>query len=530
MMQYIEIASMRLAQLLPSMSLSEDIGNVGVRGFSIDSRLIEQGYVFVATEGVNVHGKNYIPQAIDRGAAAILIRAEVQSSAHMDNGVPVIALVDMEKKLSGIVGQFYGHPTQSSVVVGITGTNGKTTCSQLYAQLSALSGRVTGVIGTNGYGNCSLKHNSESATHLSLTSTGMTTPNAIRVQAICAELTAAGSRNIVMEVSSHGLEQSRVAAVDFDGAIFTNLSHDHLDYHGDMETYGAVKTQLFTLPSLKFAVINLDDPFSTRLLSKISSNVRVITYSILTPAADLFLSEIRYQSESTHAILHCQLGNFSLSSQLVGDFNLSNLLAVLGAFYPEEITEKSTEEFARLVVLAKHLVPVMGRLESVPNRANRQVVVDYAHTPDALKNVLLAVKKNAKAIVICVFGCGGDRDKDKRPAMARMAEKYADVVIVTSDNPRTEDPKQIINDVCRGFSGKDYQVTLDRKEAITDAIKYSSAHDVVLIAGKGHEDYQLVGNKKIPFSDQAIARVALRSLEETGEEVSGKNSVVSRHD
>lgn len=513
MMQHIEMAPMRLAQLFPLMNLSEEVGNIGVRGFSIDSRMIEPGYVFVATEGVNVHGKHYIPQAIERGAAAVLIRAEVQSSVYIENDTPIISLVDMEKKLSGIVGQFYGHPTKSSVVVGITGTNGKTTCSQLYAQLSALSGRVTGVMGTNGYGNCSLKHNSKSATHLSLTSTGMTTPDAIRVQAICAELTAAGSRNIVMEVSSHGIEQSRVAAVDFDGAIFTNLSHDHLDYHGDMETYGAVKTQLFTLPSLKFAVINLDDPFSTQLLSKIAPNVRVITYSILNPSADLFLSEIRYQAAATDATLHCRLGSFSLSSQLVGEFNLSNLLAVLGAFYPEEATEKSVEEFSKLVLLAQYLVPVMGRLESVANRVNRQVVVDYAHTPDALKNVLLAVKKNAKAQVICVFGCGGDRDKEKRPAMARMAEKYADVVIVTSDNPRTENPQQIIDDVCRGFLGKNYQVAIDRKEAITAAITYSSKNDVVLIAGKGHEDYQLIGNKKIPFSDQSIARVALRSLE-----------------
>jgi UDP-N-acetylmuramoyl-L-alanyl-D-glutamate--2,6-diaminopimelate ligase len=511
--------TMTLTQILSAFALPEDVGNIIVRGFSIDSRTMTQGDVFVAMAGVHVHGEKYIAQAISQGAAAIFVDAKNEFSIHYDSHTPIIALPSLGHVLSEIVGQFYGHPTRTLSVVGITGTNGKTTCSQLYAQLSALEGKRSGVIGTNGYGVCHLRHTdganekSEMKTELSLISTGMTTPEAITVQSICASLSAAESDNIVMEVSSHGLAQGRVSAIAFDGAMFTNLSHDHLDYHGDMAAYGEAKATLFMLPSLSFAVINLDDAFAGHLLASIHSDVRVVTYSTKDSSADLYLSDIVYQASSTQATLHTALGDFLLSTRLVGLFNLSNLLAVLGAFYAEKVLQGKAGKFADVLSLVKHLQPISGRMEAISNALNRQVVVDYAHTPDALKNVLLAVNEYATGSVYCIFGCGGDRDQDKRPVMASIAERYADHVVVTDDNPRNENPQRIVDHICAGFSRINYRVVRDREDAIRSVIQASADGDIIVIAGKGHESYQLVGETKIPFSDQAVARLALRAME-----------------
>ena len=503
---------MTLAQVLPAFTLPANVGEIVVDGFSIDSRTITQGYVFVAMAGVHAHGEKYISQAILQGAVVIFVDTTDDVSVTFEKNTPIIAIPQLGKVLSHIVGQFYGHPTHSFPVIGITGTNGKTTCSQMYAQLSALEGKVSGVIGTNGYGVCHLRSDKDNATELTLTSTGMTTPDAIRVQSICASLAADGD-NIVMEVSSHGLEQNRVAAIEFSGAIFTNLSHDHLDYHGDMAAYGEAKAKLFLSPSLQFAVINKDDPFSTRLLNVMNTNVKVITYSVCDTSADMYLSNIRYQSSSTQAVLHTAFGEYEISTHLVGLFNLSNLLAVLGAFYAEDMSAVNTSRFEKILALVKYVQPVLGRMESISNRVNRQVVVDYAHTPDALKNVLQAVTEYAKAKVHCVFGCGGDRDKDKRQLMAAIAEIHADHIIVTDDNPRTEDPQNIIDNICDGFSNSKHEVVRDREQAIRIAIESSAENDIIVIAGKGHEDYQIIGEKKIPFSDQAVARLSLRKME-----------------
>lgn len=511
MARQLNTTPMTLAQLLPTIDFPTVVGDISVHGFSIDSRNILNGFVFVAAQGVHVHGETFIPSAIQQGAVAVFIEGE--SDLVYNNGVPIVAIPKMEQRLSEIVGHFYGHPTQSVNVVGVTGTNGKTTCAQMYAQLCALAGTLTGVVGTNGYGVCSLRANTERETLLTLTPTGMTTPDAISSQAICAELVAAGSQHIVMEVSSHGLEQSRVANIYFNGAIFTNLSHDHLDYHGDMESYGDAKAKLFAMESLTFAIINIDDPFAEKLLAQIPTNIRVITYSILNSAADIFLSDIQYLPSSTQVLLHSKLGVYALTTPLVGQFNLSNLLAVLCAFYPIGNDEKAIAEFDKIIALIPNIQAISGRLESIANTINRQVLVDFAHTPDALKNVLQAIREYATANVYCVFGCGGDRDNQKRALMAEVAETYADYVVVTNDNPRNEAPQKIISDICLGFSTAGHQVVLDREEAIQLAIQKSSENDVILIAGKGHEDYQLIGDVKTPFSDQSVARLVLRKME-----------------
>jgi UDP-N-acetylmuramoyl-L-alanyl-D-glutamate--2,6-diaminopimelate ligase len=539
MANHLAINSMTLAQLLVTSNFSgfldgnanenieKSLAEVVVSGLSIDSRQINPGDIFVAVQssdvqGADVRSRDYISQAIERGASAILIgSADEQLMLSYQQDVPVIAIPLLEKNLSGIAGQFYNRPSAELPVVGITGTNGKTTCSQLYAQLSALTGKISGVVGTIGYGCCSLAADNGHATVLPLVNTGMTTPDAIRTQAICAELLAAGSHNIVMEVSSHGLDQGRVADIDFTTAVFTNLTHDHLDYHGSMQEYAAAKTLLFTLPSLQHAVINLDDAYAEQLMSQINSNVSIVTYSLLNPTADIFLSDVCYQVSSTTALLHTPLGVYPLLTHLLGKFNLSNLLAVLSTFYiadnDSSVRANVSGDFEKILSLSQYLTTASGRMELIANSTGRQVIVDYAHTPDALENVLQAVSENAAAgtekKLWCVFGCGGNRDKEKRALMANIAERYADHVVVTSDNPRGENPQFIIDDVCKGFIFDNHQVVADREQAIIAAIEGSAVNDIIIIAGKGHEGYQLIGDKKIPFSDQNIARLTLRKLE-----------------
>jgi UDP-N-acetylmuramoyl-L-alanyl-D-glutamate--2,6-diaminopimelate ligase len=509
-----QTSSMILAQLLPMFALPESVAAVLVSGLSIDSRQIVEGNVFVAVQGVHSHGADYIDSAIKQGAVAVLMTSsEEQLTVAYQHDVPLISVPFLNERLSDIAGRFYAYPTKAVYTIGVTGTNGKTTCSLLYAQLSALAGSVCGVVGTMGYGSCSRSVTCSELTDLSLMATGMTTPDAIRTQAICAELVSADSHNIVMEVSSHGLDQGRVSAIDFDVAIFTNLTHDHLDYHGSMERYGEAKAALFTFPSLSLAVINIDDPFSSILIAKIKSSLTVVTYSTSNPAADIFLSSIRYASSKTHALLHTREGVYSFSTSLVGRFNLSNLLAVLGAFYGAKKEAVSEKEWLQLIELIKYVKPISGRMELIDNQKKRQVIVDYAHTPDALENVLRSITEYCSAKVWCVFGCGGDRDKEKREKMAVIAERYAHYIIVTTDNPRNENPQSIVDDICRGFIDSTHSIMLDREQAISQAIAQSSENDVVLIAGKGHEDYQLVGDKRLPFSDQSVARLALRKLE-----------------
>ena len=509
MTSFSENTPVTIGQLFPSGILPDSVATIMATDLTIDSREVMPGSIFVAVEGVQSHGKYYISQAIEKGAVAVLVES-IDGVYQIDNqlAAPVVEVPNLPACLSEIAGNFYSHPSRTIPIVGITGTNGKTTCSQLYAQLSALLGNCSSVIGTMGYGTCVSV--SPEKTQLELTSTGMTTPDPIRVQRLCAELIISGSDNIAIEVSSHGLEQGRVTNIDINTAVFTNLSHDHLDYHGSMAAYSAAKARLFSMSSVQTAVFNKDDEFSAELIQQLSPEVTYVTYSLNQSSADIYLSDI-YVDEmvagETVALLHTPKGNYTIRTRLAGVFNLSNLLAVLGIFYI------NGQSFDDVIQRVPYVMPIAGRMEMISNTLNKQVLVDYAHTPDALKNVLLAVSDASLGDVWCVFGCGGDRDKDKRPIMAEVAETYANKIVVTSDNPRNENPQMIIDDIVKGFRQNNYEEIIDREQAIHYAIQQSQAGDTIVIAGKGHEDYQLVGDKKVPFSDQQIARLTLRKIE-----------------
>jgi UDP-N-acetylmuramoyl-L-alanyl-D-glutamate--2,6-diaminopimelate ligase len=518
-----QLLSAQLEKVKPI--ITDDIANITVSGLFIDSRKINVGDVFVALPGVHTHGEKYIAAAVKQGASAVL--CDVSDASSSDDVVvdyydttPIIFIRDLECHLSEIAGNFYGHPTRHIPIVGITGTNGKTSCAQIYAQLAALNGKRAGVVGTIGFGVCQPEKSLIPSSTLSLVSTGMTTPDAVSAQRICAELASpinnkrGGQQtavdSIVMEVSSHGLSQGRVAAMAIDTAVFTNLSHDHLDYHGDMEAYGAEKAKLFNMSSVKQAVLNLDDDFSFSLINLIDESVSIVTYSVSNSDADLYLSDIRYSGSQLLADLHVGQATYLLVTPLIGRFNLANLLAVLSIFSKED---DASDDFSRIVSLAQYITSAEGRMELIPNEVGLQVIVDFAHTPDALDNVLQAVSEYTQGEIHCVFGCGGDRDQVKRPLMAEIAERYAQHIIVTNDNPRTESPDKIIRDIMQGFTINIPQVITDREAAIGVAIAQAKLGDVVIIAGKGHENYQLIGQQKIPFSDQVVARAALEKRE-----------------
>lgn len=497
-----ETSTISLAELLPSLSLAN--GDMVVRGITLDSRKVEPGFVFVALKGLSVDGRNFIPQAISAGACAILVEEMVENEFH----IPIFKIEQLEKKLSVIAGRFYGQPSQNIPVIGVTGTNGKTTCTQLIAQAYAQLQQCCGVIGTMGYG--IFKQDigqQEGKIKSQLHNMGMTTPDAISTQRFCGELVKQGAQVLALEVSSHALEQSRVAGLSIDTAVFTNLSHEHLDYHGTMESYLRAKVKLFSMHCVKNAVVNKDDNYYSQIVAVLNEGCRLITYSLVNPSAHFYLDNIQWDtSVGLIAVLHTPEGDFSISTSLLGSFNLSNLLAVIASLYANGVEMKS------IVSLIPRLNAVTGRMEQIQNTLDLRVVVDYAHTPDALKNTLQALKFYTRKKLWCVFGCGGDRDREKRPKMANMAESYANKIVVTSDNPRTESNVQIFADIEKGFQVP-RDVIADRGNAIEYAITEAEAGDTILIAGKGHEDYQLIGKKSFPFSDQQQARFFLRRRE-----------------
>ncbi|MDX5372231.1 MAG: UDP-N-acetylmuramoyl-L-alanyl-D-glutamate--2,6-diaminopimelate ligase [Pseudomonadaceae bacterium] len=469
---------MPLNQLLPQAS-----GATLIRELTLDSRKVRPGDLFLAVPGLAQDGRAHIADAIARGAAAVAYEAEgaAAMSAQSAELVPIRGLAG---QLSAIAGRFYGEPSRGLRLVGVTGTNGKTSVSQLLAQALDLLGERCGIVGTLGTG-----------FHGALHSGRHTTPDPVAVQATLADLKQAGARAVAMEVSSHGLEQGRVAALDFDVAVFTNLSRDHLDYHGSMQAYGAAKAKLFAWPELKCRVINLDDDFGRQLAAEPCES-RLIGYSLNDAGAYLYCREARFDDHGVRALLVTPQGEGHLRSPLLGRFNLSNLLAVVGALlglgYPLD---------EALQVLPKLQGPV-GRMQRFGGQRLPLVVVDYAHTPDALEKVLEALRPHVTGRLLCLFGCGGDRDRGKRPLMAAVAERLADCVLVTDDNPRTEDPAQILEDIRAGFAAPDkVEFVHGRGEAIARLIAGAQLGDVVLLAGKGHEDYQEIAGTRHAFSD-----------------------------
>lgn len=470
-----------------------------------DSRMLKQGDTFVAYPGGQVDGRQFIPQAIAQGANAVIWDAH-NFSWNAAWQIPNLALQELRSQAGDIAAQVYGHPSEKLWMVGITGTNGKTSCSHWLAQSFNALGRKTALIGTLGNGFPS-----------ALQATPNTTPDAIRVHGLLAEFLQQGAQAVAMEVSSHALEQGRVNAVQYDVALLTNLSRDHLDYHGDMTSYAAAKRRLFDWKQLKYAVLNLDDAFGSGLALQLQdAAVEVIGYGVSDEALQqaerqglrmVFGGKLQLDAQGCRMQVHSSWGGGELNSTLLGRFNAENLLGTLAVLLLSDVPLA-----AALAELAK-LRSVPGRMQTLGGAGVPAVVVDYAHTPDALEKVLKALREVtacAGGNLICVFGCGGDRDRGKRPMMGTVAAKLADMNIVTSDNPRSEDPQEIIAAIVHGISGR-HEVIEDRAQAIAQAIRSARAADTVLIAGKGHEDYQEINGVKYPFSDIEEAQRGLQA-------------------
>jgi len=469
-----------------------------LREMTLDSRQAASGDLFVAIAGHQADGRRFIPQAIAQGVAAVIAEADgVAEDGHIAemHGVPVIYLAQLPQRLSALAGRFYQQPGEQLRLIGVTGTNGKTTTTQLLAQWANLLGETGAVMGTVGNG-----------LYGQLVSTENTTGSAVDVQHVLHSLVEKGATVAAMEVSSHGLVQHRVAALPFAAAAFTNLSRDHLDYHGDMTRYEAAKWLLFSEHQVGQMIINADDEVGYRWLQNLPDAVAVTMENNLQPGCRgrwLKAIGINYHDNGFSVTFESSWGNGVIDSRLMGAFNVSNLLVALATLlslgYP--LTE--------LIATANQLQPVCGRMEvfSAPGKAT--VVVDYAHTPDALEKALEAARLHCKGQLWCVFGCGGDRDKGKRPLMGAIAEQFSDVVVITDDNPRGEEPAAIVEGILSGLldAGR-ARVVHGRAQAVTNVIMQAQEDDVVVVAGKGHEDYQLVGNRRLDYSDRVtVARL-----------------------
>jgi UDP-N-acetylmuramoyl-L-alanyl-D-glutamate--2,6-diaminopimelate ligase len=466
-----------------------------IRELTLDSRNVRPGDLFLAVPGLKVDGRDHITDAIAHGAAAVAY--EVQGATVLPlTDIPLIPVKGLIAQLSEIAGRFYGEPSRQMHLLGVTGTNGKTSVTQLVAQAMDLLGQHCGLIGTLGTG-----------FYGSLKSGRLTTPDPIAVQSTLSDLRKAGARAVAMEVSSHALEQGRVAALAFDVAVLTNLSRDHLDYHGTMQAYADAKARLFAWPSLKCRVLNLDDELGRELAGR-EQESRLITYSLKDSAATLYCREAQFDDSGVRATLVTAQGERNLRSGLLGRFNLSNVLAAVGALLGMDYP---LDDILKVMPLLEGPV---GRMQRLGGGKRPLVVVDYAHTPDALDQVLQALRPHAKGQLVCLFGCGGDRDSGKRPLMAAVAERLADRVVVTDDNPRSEEPLKIFDDIRVGFDRPEQvPFVAGRGPAIAQAIAAAGVDDVIVLAGKGHEDYQEIHGQRLPFSDLNEADLALAAWE-----------------
>ncbi|NNJ13880.1 UDP-N-acetylmuramoyl-L-alanyl-D-glutamate--2,6-diaminopimelate ligase [Pseudomonas putida CSV86] len=462
-----------------------------IRELTLDSRNVRPGDLFLAVPGAKVDGRDHIADALKRGAAAVAY--EVQGAKVLPiTDAPLIPVKGLVAQLSDIAGRFYGEPSRLLELVGVTGTNGKTSVTQLVAQALDLLGQRCGLIGTLGTG-----------FYGALQSGRLTTPDPLAVQSTLNDLKKAGARAVAMEVSSHALEQGRVAALAFDIVVMTNLSRDHLDYHGSMEAYKAAKAKLFAWPNLRCRVVNLDDDFGRELAAEARES-RLISYSLKDPAATLYCREASFDDDGVRAVLVTPQGEHMLRSRLLGRFNLSNMLAAVGTLLAMD------HPLDEILKVTAELEGPVGRMQRLGGGSKPLVVVDYAHTPDALEKVLEALRPHARGQLTCLFGCGGDRDRGKRPLMAELAERLADQVVVTDDNPRSEDPQAIFDDIRPGFSKADAaEFIAGRGEAIARVIAAAGVDDVIVLAGKGHEDYQEINGKRHDFSDLVEAEKAL---------------------
>ena len=485
------------------LAIPETLPNPEISGISCDSRRVGPGTLFVGLPGSRVDGGQYWPEVLAAGAAAAVIGPAAAAAQPPGPADPVLVLSDPVATWAGeLASAFWQHPSQRLALIGVTGTNGKTTTTHLIEHLAAAAGQPTALFGTliNRW-----PGHSVTAQH--------TTAFADGLQPQLAQAVEAGARIAAMEVSSHSLDQQRVAGCRFAGAVFTNLTQDHLDYHPSMQAYFEAKALLFAEPLIDGggAVVNVDDPWGERLAEDlIARGQRCWRASLERPDADLRIEDLSMGSTGVGGTLVSPVGRGAFRSPLVGRFNLMNLLEAVGVLLQQGL------RLDPLLTALASFRGVPGRMERVSLGGTAApapaVLVDYAHTPDGLENALSACRPFTSGRLICVFGCGGDRDRGKRPQMGAIAARLADAVVVTSDNPRTEDPQRILEDVVAGIApGVALQVEIDRAQAIARAIASASPQDLVLIAGKGHEDYQILGTTKVHFDDREEAEKALRA-------------------
>ena len=496
----------KLAELLKVTSYKKIDGlqNIEILDVTADSRQVKEGSLFICLVGAHVDGHQFIASAIEKGAKAIIVSKAVCAP----EGVSVVYVDDTRKAMEDIVPFFFDYPAEKMRMIALTGTNGKTTTTHVISHILEKAGYKTGVIGTIH----ALIGSKELPTH-------NTTPDVIDLERLLYQMVEENVTHVCMEVSSHALIMGRVAGCEFDNAIFTNLTEDHLDFHKTMDNYASAKALLFQMVSSedqrkakKDAWVNADDPYAVVMEKAVDTKVCALhTYSMEDENAELYAFDSQFTGKSSGFKVKYRGQIYEIETQLAGRFNIYNTLAAMGASLSEGILMKD------IVTSMKTFQSVPGRFELINEGQSFTVVVDYAHTPDGLEKILTTAREITGGRVIVVFGCGGDRDKLKRPIMGRIAAENADIAIVTSDNPRTEDPNVIVSEVAAGVKeiksqkpSLTYEVIVDRRSAIQRAIALASGNDIVLIAGKGHEDYQILKDKTIHFDDREEARNALK--------------------
>jgi UDP-N-acetylmuramoyl-L-alanyl-D-glutamate--2,6-diaminopimelate ligase len=479
--------------------------DIEILGISYNSKEVRDGFLFAAIEGEKTDGHRYIKSAIENGARALLV--ERVPGKRLED-ISIIQVEDTRSSLAHVSANFFGHPTKELTLVGVTGTNGKTTVTYLLESIWQEEKKNVGMIGTVEYRFSGKKFPSS-----------MTTPESLDLMKLFFDMRNSGTECVVMEVSSHALDRKRVVGCHFDAAVFTNLTQDHLDYHGTIENYFNAKKKLFTEilkaseKKKKFSVLNFDDPYGREIAKDAAGDI--VSYSSTSREAIVYVEKNQITPQGIWAILQTPWGKIELNSKFYGKHNLSNILAATATALSLGVSKSAVE-----TGISK-LTSVPGRLDRVENPLGITVLVDYAHTPDALYNVLTAVKPFTSGNLILVFGCGGDRDPVKRPIMGKIGREISDVLIVTSDNPRTESPERIIDKVEKGVfeagcDEKPYFRISDRRDAIRRAIEIGMEGDTVVIAGKGHENYQIIGTKKLPFDDKEEAKIVIEERVRSG--------------
>ncbi len=502
---------MLLSNLLDGIAEASDFVSIVIEDIVLDSRQVHSNSLFIALPGLTVDGRKFIDAAIKHGASAVIWECE-QGAVPIpvawrknDDGVkvPVIAIEGLINKVGKIADRFYQEPSKKMRVVGITGTNGKTSCSHFIAD--ALGKSVsTGVIGTLGWGKLDNLHTSS-----------YTTPDAVTGHKWLSEMQHQRVKCVAMEVSSHALDQGRVDNIRFDSAVFTNLTHEHLDYHGSIEEYAHAKERLFSSTALRFAVINIDDAYGREFMARLDDGIQVLSYGLKNESTqpDIYANNILQTAAGLEFDLHTPIGDISVKSPVYGLFNVYNLLATIGILLINEVSLDDISFRLKTIQSVNGRLSIVQQDSSDSPASNNTIIIDYAHTPDALRQALLTVREHFLQPIWCVFGCGGDRDKEKRPLMGSLASELAEHIIVTSDNPRNEDAQAIIDDVVAGIRNSENVLTnTDRREAIYTALSQAQEGEVVVIAGKGHESYQQIGETRLPFNDADVVADYIRGL------------------